>query len=195
MKKIIFTVLLMSFGTHLLAESYCIDPNQRMQRFLKSDHISCRVEAAKTTLKNMIEKHQNMDKEEIIQDLEQYAERKLNEIEQSKKNAKRNDRESFELTKRNFLDDFNVFMDEVIAQESGQDILLLESDIISELNEFDYSAYGSTISQVRGEGAVIGLFFGAILDGVSAPFQAINNEIQYSETKWSRELASFLINY
>lgn len=196
MKNLLLILILSTIGIQTFASEGCMDPNQRRQRYLKSDHVSCRVENAKSVLEEMNNTHQTMTKKEIIKDIEAYIDNKISEIELEQRNADRKDRPKFDKVKESFLADANVFLNEVKKQESTQDILLLESDIVAELNEFDYSAYGDALSQVDGgEGVIVGLFFGAIIDTVSSPFQAINNGVQYSQTKWSRKLVSFIINY
>lgn len=174
MKILMMTILFLSFGSQSFAGA-------KRQRQLDKDHIINKVNRAITTVEEMSERHEVLTKEEILVDIKNF-------IDSKKASVSRDQRDSF-------LADAQIFVDLVNSKETVSDILLLEQDLITELNEFEYSAYMDATSQVGGEGAIIGLVFSLPYDLVAAPFQAIYNETQYNQTKWSRETLNFLINY
>ena len=173
----------------------CYNKHEMRQRVIKGDHIICRIQSAQNTLEVMNSKHQNMTKAEILEDIQSYIDSKVTEIEASKRSAKRSERYKFDEQRNAFLADSKVFTEEIQKIDNVNDILLLETDIIDELDDFEYSAYMDATSQVGGPGAIVGLIFSLPFDAIAAPFQAVKNKAQYSKTEWSRGLASFLINY
>ncbi len=192
--KMTTTLLLLLISQYSFAKSYCFQVTSLAQESFEEDHIVCKVQAANSLVTEKIETHKAMSKEEIIKDWKTVIKIKEDQLLEKKALKHRTKREKFQETIDQYKEDASIFMKH-LESLSANEILVLEADISGELSQFNYKSYDGFISQVHGEGAIVGLFFGSIFDLASSPFRLIKNSINESQTEWARSTVAFLVKY
>lgn len=180
--KILLIALL---GIYSISSIACTDYETGTE--LGDDHVICKVFSARNTLVEMKSRHQNISRKEILLDVKNFIYSKSLTLSKEQREE--------------FIIDSNSFMSLIEMQVNENDIIQLEVDMIDELDSFDASIYFQSLSEVNNmkgktiPGGAIAYFLATVADLASSPFQFGYDLKKTWETKRSREVVSFLINY